>query len=274
MELYTETSYQLARHLTKQYSTSFGKSTELFDTTIRPHIFAIYGLVRVADEIVDTYLGKDARKQLDELEVATYEALQTGFSANPIIHAFSVTAREFSITKALIKPFFASMRMDLTPRTYSQKEYAAYIYGSAEVIGLMCLKVFCGGDTKAYEKLAPGAQSLGAAYQKVNFLRDIGADYQERQRVYFPGVTFDDFSEKDKTAIIKDISRDFKKAKASVDALPPSANKAVALSYAYYSELLARISETPASSLKTTRVSVPAAKKLRLLVASRFRKSA
>lgn len=273
MDLYAKTSYELSRHLTLRYSTSFGKSTKLFSADIQPHIFAIYGLVRIADEIVDTYEGADKATLLDELEQTTYQTIKSGYSTNPIVHAFALTAREFNITKPLIAAFFESMRLDLSPQTYIQKLYVTYIYGSAEVIGLMCLKVFTGGNEDEYKKLEKGARALGAAYQKVNFLRDIASDFHDRQRVYFPGITFESFNDDEKMAIIKDIRRDFDTAKRAVDKLPANAHKAVALSFAYYGALLDKLEKTPAETIKTSRVRVPDAKKFLLFVAPRKRKT-
>lgn len=266
MELYTDTAYRLSRQLTLRYSTSFGKSTQLFAKNIQPHIFAIYGLVRIADEIVDTYQGAQVANLLDELEVETYRAIKLQFSSNPIVHAFALTAKKFGITKTLIQPFFESMRLDLKPHQYTQKLYETYIYGSAEVIGLMCVKVFVNGDTAQYNSLKPGARALGAAYQKVNFLRDIASDFHDRQRVYFPGITFDSFGDTDKEMIIKDIEKDFRNAKSAIDQLPASAKKAVKVSYLYYNELLKKLSSTPAANLKTTRIRVSNSKKVSLLI--------
>jgi phytoene synthase len=271
MELYTKTSYKLARTVTLEYSTSFSKSSQLFSNDIRDHIYAIYGLVRVADEVVDTYNGKDKLQVIDELEAHTLQSLKTGFSPNPLVHAFVTTAKKYSIGRDLITPFFKSMRMDITPQTYSPKLYETYIYGSAEVIGLMCLKVFCNNETQ-YAKLEVGAKALGSAYQKVNFLRDMKADFNERGRVYFPGITFDTFDDIQKAAIIKDIKSDFKKAQPAVAKLPPNAKAAVTLSFAYYSELLNKLEHTSAEKIKAGRVRVNNAKKLELLIKTRLKK--
>lgn len=268
MDLYTQTSYELSRALTLRYSTSFSASTELFDKSIRAHIFAIYGLVRIADEIVDTYDGSDKKKRLDDIESETYAAIQSGYSTNPIVHSFAQTARIFAISDSLIKPFFASMRMDLTPQHYTEKTYKKYIYGSAEVIGLMCLRVFTDGNDKEYDLLAQGAMALGAAYQKVNFLRDIASDFNDRQRVYFPGVSFDSFTDQVKNTIIIDIERDFEKGYASIVNLPPTASRAVELSYNYYYELLKKLKVTPAATLKQQRVRVSNFRKLVLRFAA------
>lgn len=266
MELYTDTAYQLSRQLTLRYSTSFGQSTLLFRKDLQPHIFAIYGLVRIADEIVDTYNGSNQEALLTQLETDTYDALVYQYSPNPIIHAFVLTARRFGITDELIRPFFESMRLDLSPQRYTKKLYDRYIYGSAQVIGLMCLHVFVEGDAQEYARLEPGATALGAAYQKINFLRDIASDYHDRGRVYFPGLTFDTFTDEAKRHIIQDITTDLAKAAPAVAALPPSARRAVTLSFRYYSELVRQLEKTPAEHIKTTRIRVPATTKLWLAV--------
>lgn len=261
MDLYTSTSYELSRALTLRYSTSFGKSSELFSADIRPHIFAIYGLVRIADEIVDTYQGKNAEELLAALEEDTYATLDAGYSTNPIIHAFAQTAVNYGITRQLIAPFFESMRMDLTKKSFNKDEYARYIYGSAEVIGLMCLRVFVDGDTSRYDTLKQAAQALGVAYQKVNFLRDIASDQTERGRMYFPNMTFDALDEQAKTAIVGDIKEDFERAYPAVNELPLGARRAVGTSYLYYNELLRQLEKAPIQEIKTRRVRVNDAKK-------------
>lgn len=265
MELYTATSYQLAERLTKRYSTSFSLSSRLFSSDIRPHIYAIYGLVRIADEIVDTYRGKDAQRQLNRLHKDTLAAIKNGYSTNPIIQAFADTAARFSITDELIAPFFASMAMDLNTILFTKKSYRQYIYGSAEVVGLMCLKVFV-PDEATYETLRPGAQALGSAYQKVNFLRDMRTDYSELGRVYFPGVTFETFNEKQKADIIKDIQSDFDASVGSLWQLPASAQKAVLASYLYYCALLDKLARSSVDTIKHSRVRVPNSQKLYLYI--------
>ena len=269
MDLYTKTAYELSRLLTLRYSTSFGKSTKLFSKEMQPHIFAIYGLVRIADEIVDTYTGKHKKSMLNDLEKETYQALTTGYSANPLVHAFAQTARHYDITKKLISPFFNSMRLDLASHRYTQKLYQTYIDGSAEVIGLMCLKVFTDGNNTEYKKLEAGARALGAAYQKVNFLRDLTSDYHERGRVYFPGVTYEAFGEEAKQAIIDDVRRDFAKASQAITNLPRDAQKAVGLSYLFYGELLEKLDHASVDTIKTSRVSVSRARKTALLMKSK-----
>lgn len=255
MDQYTTTSYKASKLVTTAYSTSFGLSIRLFEASLRPHIYAIYALVRIADEIVDTYDGADQRTLLDDLEAQTKQTLQSGYSTNPIIHAFAATARRYKINDSLITPFFESMRMDLSPQSFDQKSYETYIYGSAEVVGLMCLKVFT-NDAKLYTALEPGAKHLGAAYQKVNFLRDIAADAEGLGRWYFPVGSFETFDDITKDVIVKDIENDLKHALVAIAHLPPSSRKAVRLSYQYYKELLQRIKQTPASVLKQKRIRV------------------
>ncbi len=266
MDLYNKVSYGNSRSLALSYSTSFGLSSRLFSKRIQPHIYAIYGLVRIADEIVDTYKGPDSSKLLDDLETNTYDAVKSGYSTNPIVHSFALTAREYKIDESLIAPFFTSMRMDLDSQDYDERNYKKYIYGSAEVVGLMCLKVFCEGDTTRYDKLKEGASALGAAYQKVNFLRDMSSDYVELGRLYFPGVTFDDFNESAKRTIIDDIENDFSLAYPSLRQLPRTARTATMLSYEYYSELLKKLKRTRADDIKKNRVRVSDYKKIVILI--------
>ena len=261
MDLYNSVSYDNSRSLALSYSTSFGLSSRLFGSKVKPHIYAIYGLVRIADEIVDTYKGPDSGKLLDDLEASTYDAMKSGYSTNPIVHAFALTAREYKIDQPLIAPFFASMRMDLNPQNYDERNYKKYIYGSAEVVGLMCLRVFCEGDMAKYDRLKNGASALGAAYQKVNFLRDMSSDYKELGRLYFPGVTFDDFDESAKKAIIDDIEKDFSMAYSSLRQLPRTARAATVLSYEYYNELLKKLKRTRTDNIKKSRVRVSDYKK-------------
>lgn len=271
MDLYTKTSYELAEILTKRFSTSFSLASRLFEGSIRPHIYAIYGMVRLADEIVDTYRAADAAERLDAFESQTMQAVETGYSTNPLLHAFALTARAYGIDKELIEPFFDSMRVDLTKQEFTKAEYDTYIYGSAEVIGLMCLRVFVVGDNERYEQLRPGAQALGAAYQKINFLRDIAADYEERGRVYFPGIDIDTMTDDNRQEIIDDIEADFAVARPTIEQLPSSAKRAVRASYSLYSELFERLKTTPMKTLRTTRVRVPATKKARSLLGAVLR---
>ena len=237
----------------------------LFDPAIRPHIAAIYGLVRIADEIVDTYEGIDQQGLLTELEDETYHAIKRGYSVNPIVHAFALTAAQFNIDKSLIHPFFVSMHMDITPQIYDESLYKTYIIGSAEVVGLMCLKVFTHDDS-LYASLEPGARRLGAAYQKVNFLRDIKNDAEELNRWYFPIGSFATFDESIKQQLITDIEADFEAALPAAKQLPKNAQAAVMLSIRYYSALLEKLKATSAQELKRTRIRIPDSKKMRILL--------
>lgn len=270
MEDYTALSYEFAERLTRRYSTSFGLSTRLLSPAIRPHIYAIYGMVRLADEIVDTHANLDhAQQELHALELQTLKALGTGYSTNPLLHAFALSARHYGIEQELIKPFFASMRMDLHTTTHTAASYKTYIYGSAEVVGLMCLKVFTGGDTQTYNRQRAGAQALGRAYQKVNFLRDYAADTKQLGRHYFPGDT-GELSESLQQAVVNDISKDFITARPAIDTLPASCRRAVALSYSYYTQLLTLLAETDVATLATTRIRVNNGKKAWLYLRARL----
>lgn len=256
METYNTVADDLARRLTEHYSTSFSLASRLYSAAIRPHIYAIYGMVRVADEIVDTYQAADRAERLELFYQETVRALESGFSTNPLLHAFALTARRFDIGIDLVDPFFVSMRMDLTKTSFSQPEYDNYIYGSAEVIGLMCLKVFCNNNSAQYEQLKHGAQTLGSAYQKVNFLRDLRADHDERGRIYFPGLTFESFDDAAKNEIIGELTREFNEAHDSIRQLPASAKKAVFVSFKYYGALLAQLERMSADQIKTQRAHV------------------
>lgn len=274
MDLYTKIAYDNSRHLTLSYSTSFGISSRFFGKEVKSHIYAIYALVRIADEIVDTYKGECAAELLDALEQSVYDTLNLQYSTNPVIHAYSLTAVRYGITKRIIAPFFDSMRMDLQPQEYSAKNYEKYIHGSAEVVGLMCLRVFCDGNDELFNRLAPGAAALGAAYQKVNFLRDVASDHQELGRLYFPGVTFNSLDEPAKIEIIADIKNDFARALPALKQLPANCRKATYVSYVYYQELLSKLEMTSIELVKSKRIRISNKKKLllllRALVAERY----
>lgn len=264
-DLYRQVSMQAARQLTESYSTSFSMASRLFASDIRPHIYNIYGLVRVADEIVDSYRGKDAGAMLDDLERETYQALERQYSSNIIVHAFAITARQFGIDRQLIEPFFASMRSDLTPQSYDLATFKAYIYGSAEVVGLMCLRVFVAGEQTKYLQLQAGAQALGAAFQKVNFLRDLSDDIGTLRRSYFPELQDSPLNETNKRMIVDNIMADFRLAQPCIAALPASSRVAVEASYQYYHELLQILDKAPADTILHHRLRVTNSRKLWLL---------
>lgn len=255
MDLYTKTAYQASELLTKNYSTSFSMSCRLFDKSIRPDIYAIYGLVRIADEIVDTYMGNDCLQKIDELDKETLLAIDLGYSTNLIVHSFAITAKKYGIKKSIIKPFFKSMRLDINDK-YKTSDYLEYIYGSAQVVGLMCLMVFVNGDKNAYSKLESGAMALGSAYQKINFLRDVKEDYETLGRVYFPDFNPENFTLKDKHKIEADLSSDFNKASKYIKKLPDNSRFAVELSYQYYERLLKKAKKLSPERLMSQRISV------------------
>ena len=266
MELYSDSSFELSERLTKRYSTSFSMSSRLFDASIRKYIYAIYGLVRIADEIVDSFRAQSAASDLEALRQEVFAAIERGYSVNPIVHSFAVTANLYKIGPDLINPFFDSMALDLQSVRLDADSYKAYIHGSAEVVGLMCLKVFTAGDQSTYDSLALGARALGSAYQKVNFLRDMKADYEELGRVYFPSVDFNEFSEADKNSIVDDIEADFAASLQATNKLPANSRKAVKASYDYYYELLAKLKASSVSDIKSKRIRVSDTRKLTLLM--------
>jgi len=273
MEQYLTTSYLVSKLVTNQYSTSFSLSSRFFAKSIRADIYAVYGMVRIADEIVDSYQGTDAAEVLNSFKQSVLHEMRKpdSFSPNPIIQAFALTARRYDIDEQFVVAFFHSMEADLTKKSFTEKEYVDYIYGSAEVIGLMCLKVFCKGDTEQYNALAPAARALGSAFQKVNFLRDIAADHRERGRYYFPIGSFESFDDSLKRTIEKDISKDFTTAKIALPRLPIEARKALRMAYAYYFELFTVLQKASANDLKQQRFRVPTPRKLLLLTKESLR---
>jgi phytoene/squalene synthetase len=269
MRLYDRVSADVSRLITRSYSSSFSLAIGLLPRNKRLHIYNLYGLVRIADEVVDTYRGKDARAMLDELEQETYSAFGRGYSTNPAVHAFVLTAREHAVGSDLVKPFFQSMRTDITKRRYKQTELDTYIYGSAEVVGLMCLHVFC-KDAEGYDALAEGARRLGSAFQKINFLRDLQADATELGRVYFPGVNPETFDEAAKQRIIAEIRAELAVALPYANRLPKQARPAVMALYRYYTKLLRKIERAPVEDLKSRRMRLGMARKLHILAVSKL----
>ena len=269
--LYTEAAERASAEVIDTYSTSFGWASKLLGKAEQQPVRNIYALVRVADEIVDgaaTEARDNPSKLLDELEAETYRAIETGFSTNLVVHAFAHTAREVGIKRDIIEPFFHSMRMDLTEREHDQKSFDAYVYGSAEVVGLMCLKVFMvGRDYTKDERvtLIAGARALGAAFQKVNFLRDLSADFKQLGRSYFPNVNVETFDGASQTRLIDDIEADLAVSAKTLPLLAPGSRKAVAAAQMFFDALNERIRNTPAEVLIETRISVPNSQKLVIL---------
>ena len=273
MDLYTKVAEETSAGVIRHYSTSFGLASKLLSPTQRRHISNFYALVRLADEIVDGVAEeagvsrKDARVLLDELEKDTEQALASGYSTNLIVHAFAHSARQVGVGSDLTKPFFHSMRMDLTTTTHTKKSFEEYVYGSAEVVGLMCLEAFLEGTTPSpseREILVVGARALGAAFQKVNFLRDLGADVQALGRSYFPGVSVESLTEETKHALLDDIDRDLAASARALPLLPHGSRRAVSLAHVLFEALGKRIRVTPAAVLQTTRISVPSFSKAML----------
>ncbi|WP_420388460.1 phytoene/squalene synthase family protein [Roseivirga sp.] len=270
MDLFDQTTLECSKLITQRYSTSFTLGIKTLDKSLHFPIYAIYGFVRYADEIVDTFHNKDKKKLLDQFEADTFEAIEQGVSLNPVLHAFQLVVNQYRIDHKLITAFLHSMRLDLEEKTYNQNGYEEYIYGSAEVVGLMCLKVFCNGDEAQYQRLVPPARKLGAAFQKVNFIRDIKSDYEERGRVYFPGVDFNDFSLTAKEAIEADIQSDFDEALEGIKQLPREARLGVYLAYKYYLKLFRKIKKCPPSRIKEERIRIPDIRKFGILLGIYF----
>ena len=257
IKLFHDVSQQCSKAVTEKYSTSFSSAIRLLHPDLRTPIYNIYGFVRFADEIVDTFHQYRKEELLNEFRKDTYAAIERGISLNPILHSFQITVREYNISHDLIDAFFNSMEMDLSKTTYNSNGYKEYIYGSAEVVGLMCLYVFCEGDRNMYTDLKPAAQSLGAAFQKVNFLRDVKADYEQLNRSYFPEVDFKNFTSCMKKQIEDDISRDFEHAYEGILNLPPKARFGVYVAYKYYLSLFKKIKRTTPASIMEQRIRIP-----------------
>ena len=270
MELYTRAARDSSARVIAAYSTSFGWATKLLSPPMRQPVRDIYAMVRVADEIVDgpaREAGADAAAILDGFEAETYAAIRVGFSANLTLHAFAQTARKYGIEQDLIEPFFASMRADLTETSHTQESFERYIYGSAEVIGLMCLRVFTAESGRTYsqaelEILDAGACALGSAFQKVNFLRDISADFNRLGRSYFPGLTPSNFNNVKRDELVADIDAEIAQAAATLALLPTGARRAVKAALLLFAALNSAIAKTEASKLATTRIRVSDLRKL------------
>jgi len=271
LELYNRISEDCSKNTTENYSTSFSSSINLLAKSIQQPIFNIYGFVRFADEIVDTFHDFDKATLLKEFKVATYEAIDRKISLNPILHSFQLTVNQYNIDKTLIEAFLYSMELDLEKNNYDRSGYEEYIYGSAEVVGLMCLYVFCNGNKEEYELLKPGARSLGAAFQKVNFLRDLNADYIGLNRIYFPECDFKNFTNKDKQSIEQDIQNDFDNAYSSIIKLPIQARFGVYVAYKYYLSLFKKIKQVKPQRIMQERIRIPDYSKLFIVAKASIR---
>tara|TARA_Y100000758_G_scaffold221159_1_gene159534 strand:+ start:694 stop:1542 length:849 start_codon:yes stop_codon:yes gene_type:complete len=256
-EIFDKVSKDCSKIVIKEYSTSFYRATELLSKSIRNDIFNIYGFVRFADEIVDTFHDYPKKQLLDEFEKELWSSIENKISLNPILNSFQDTVNKYDIDLSLIKSFMKSMRMDLDIRRYkNRKDYKEYIYGSADVVGLMCLKVFVSGSKKEYNKLKPYAMSLGSAFQKVNFLRDLKSDEEILNRVYFPNINMQNFDEYDKETIINEIEENFEHAIKGIVKLPKKAKFGVYIAYRYYNKLLKKLKRTPSINIKESRIRI------------------
>lgn len=267
-KLFDELSFEVSKSTTQKYSTSFSLGILALKPSIRLGIYAIYGFVRLADEIVDSFHGYDKQKLLNRLKAETDNALNEGISLNPILQSFQHTVHQYQIDWKLIDQFLHSMEMDLQKIDYNSELYNEYIYGSAEVVGLMCLQVFTEGNKEKYEALKPFAMKLGSAFQKVNFLRDLKDDYQVLGRTYFPGVDLGVFDNCVKCRIEKEIEAEFKEALQGIKMLPPSSKFGVYLAYKYYLSLFKKIKNTSAERIVKERIRIPNSKKLSLMLSS------
>ena len=268
-QLFDEVSFACSKNVTKKYSTSFSLAVNMLSPKIREDIYNIYAFVRFADEIVDSFHEFDKESLLNEFEVSYYKAYEQNISLNPILNSFQITVKKYHITDDLIQSFLKSMRADLKKESYETiEEYNSYIYGSADVVGLMCLKVFVNGDEEKYESLKEPAMKLGSAFQKVNFLRDLKDDFELLNRSYFPGINLKELNPTEKEAIIAEIEADFKEAFAGIKRLPLEAKFGVYTAYVYYKRLLKKLSKTPSKEILNTRIRVSNPVKISLLARS------
>jgi phytoene/squalene synthetase len=268
-QLFDDVSFKCSKLVTKSYSTSFSMAVYMLAPSIRDAIYSIYGFVRFADEIVDSFHGFEKENLITDFENEYYKAMDKGISLNPILNSFQHTVKEFNITDDMVQSFLKSMKLDLIKSDYNNKaEYDDYIYGSADVVGLMCLKVFVKGDNEKFDQLKDQAMRLGSAFQKVNFLRDLKDDNLVLNRNYFPGVNLNSFDEKAKNAIIQEIEADFKEAYEGIIRLPLEAKFGVYTAYVYYKKLLKKLAHTPCHEIGTTRIRVSNYSKAGLLAQS------
>lgn len=273
MQLYDRVCHDCSQRTTKAYSTSFSMGIRFLAPSLQEPIYAIYGFVRFADEIVDTFHDYDKRRLFDEFKRDTYRALDEKISVNPILHAFQQTYHQYHIDKEHVDLFLRSMEWDLDRQAYDRQGFDDYIVGSAEVVGLMCLKVFVNGDEAEYRRLVEPARRLGAAFQKINFLRDLHADFVEMGRTYFPGFDMTEFNDTTKAAIEQEIDEDFKAAYVGILGLPRHSRLGVYVAYIYYTRLFAKIRSLPSDRILEERIRIPNARKATLLMSSCLRHS-
>ena len=270
-ELFDNLSATCSRETTRLYSTSFSLGIFFFKKQLRPPIHAIYGFVRLADEIVDSFHAYPKSVMLAEFREETFKAIERGISINPVINSFQQVVNKFGIEHQLITQFLDSMKMDLGEQSYDAEKYEEYIMGSAQVVGLMCLHVFTNGNKEEFKRLRTPAMKLGSAFQKVNFLRDVNADYQELNRTYFPDVNLESFSNENKRAIEEDILKELDEALEGIRQLPRSCRKGVYLAYVYYKQLFKKIAKVPAEKVMSERIRVSNGHKFYLMFDSLLR---
>ena len=265
LELYNNTCHECSTLITKRYSTSFSLGIKMFSPKFRKPIYAIYGFVRFADEIVDTFHNFDKKTLLDRFRNETYQAIEERISLNPVLQSFQEVVNDYGIEREVIDAFLDSMEMDLHFQNYEDSLYKKYIYGSAEVVGLMCLRVFCKDQPGQYDELKDAACALGSAFQKVNFLRDMKSDFIERGRVYFPGVDYTKFDDEIKKEIEADILKDFENAYQGIIRLPQGCRFGVYVAYRYYLKLFNKIKNSPATIVTQERIRIPNRSKIYIL---------
>lgn len=268
--LYDNLSVEISKMTTRTYSTSFSLGIYFLNKRLRNPIYSVYGFVRLADEIVDSFDGFDKRYLLSKFKQETYEALESGISVNPILNSFLQAVNKYQINHDLIETFLQSMEMDLEKVDYTQEKYQQYILGSAEVVGLMCLNIFTEGDAEKYDELKPYAMKLGSAFQKVNFLRDMKDDYSLLSRTYFPNVDMSSFTSHAKEQIEQDITEDFKIGLMGIKMLPPSSKAGVYMAYVYYNSLFNKIRRLSAERVLSERIRINNGKKIGLMINSLF----
>ena len=267
-ELFDDVSVGCSKLVTKSYSTSFSLAVKMLAPSIRNAIYSVYGFVRFADEIVDSFHGFNKEKLISDFEADYYKSSAEGISLNPILNSFQATVKKYSIDDELVQAFLKSMKLDLHKSEYTDEEYKAYIYGSADVVGLMCLKVFVNGDQQKYNELKEPAMRLGSAFQKVNFLRDLKDDMELLNRSYFPDVNMIELNVASKQKIIKEIQHDFEAAYVGIMGLPNEAKFGVYTAYRYYKCLLNKLNKTPSNEIMSTRIRVSNPLKMSLLARS------
>ena len=267
--IFDTVSGKASKLVTKEYSTSFSLATKMLGNSIQQDIYNIYGFVRLADEIVDSFQDYNQEYLFNDFEEQLYKALDSKISLNPVLNAFQLTYHKYNLSLKYVQAFMKSMRADLSKSIYStDEEYEAYIYGSADVVGLMCLQVFVKGNVEQFDALKVSAMKLGSAFQKVNFLRDLKEDHEQLGRTYFPNINIDALNELSKKQLITEIELDFKKGYEGILKLPKDAKFGVFIAYRYYKQLLKKIANTPANEIKSTRIRVADYKKIELLTRS------